>query len=525
MVFDVLFNGAASQFCLAVGIGLVWYALTKKPDLLGRIAHVREYASRKKRVAKANVEIERGRAERSSLQKVLERTRQLVRDRIDIGDPHQLRITAIGFAVVTLVLYQGDNFLMTLLNGGSSLFGLTVRAWAVGSPWIVLSIFVGIHMLISMAIVDSDRPTRTLRLARIGALITGVLVLTSMWGSLAGRGLDFSTGGWAADAIQWSLWLLVLVLALCGGFTAVMASEHFRQAGLAARLVDLETLDDEYKRHIEALESEVSMHDDKSECTVGEPTSPHGVVRAVEHAAGLLIAVMTASLLAGSGTVAAASDGTAAPPAGAAPASGRSNVVAVAGDLPIGTLLSPPAWVMHAAQPADNECDALLDVSRSISPNDKIAAIQAFAEMLPNILEAFNCSVIRISAFSADAPFQPIREFVLPTLPAASSCTTNRQASGGIAGLAQQMYPDLKAAERQRNDDACQQKQRDEAAAAAGPRVSAVKEASASATGLMEVQPRGSCTALYQAAARALQRSQHVVAVTDGAQTCHWYRT
>jgi len=38
------------------------------------------------------------------------------------------------------------------------------------------------------------------------------------------------------------------------------------------------------------------------------------------------------------------------------------------------------------------------------------------------------------------------------------------------------------------------------------------------------VPARANCTALYAVTVRALQRSQHTTVVTDGANTCRWYR-
>lgn len=520
MVLDVLLGSAVSQLCMIVCVVIVWRWFTKAPDLPGRLAYVREFVSRKKRVAKARIAKERAKAERSTLQKTLERGRQLVRDRIDVGDAQQLMTAGIGFAIVTVVLFQGDDVLMTLLNGGSGLLGLSLRAWAVGSPWIVVSIFVGIHMLIGMAIIDPDRPARTLRLARGGALTTGVLVLVAMWGSLSGRGVDFATAGWAADAIQWSLWLLVLVLAMSGGFTAVLATEHFRQARLAAQVAELETRDDEYERHIAALDAEIAAYDDKTDPTATPPASSSGAVGAMGQAAALFVAIGTAAMLAGF--------------AGSARASERavaSATTAVAGaqanratDKGAGILMSPPAWLVAAARPAQGECDVQLDVTASISPAERTDAAKDLAAMLKNIGEAYDCTTIRLSAFSADAPFQRLQEFVLPALSHNRSCAPEKAVAGGIAGLARVLYPSLKAEDRRTADAACQQRVRMELESISGPRNAALADAANAAEALSRVPAVGNTTPLYQTAARAMQRSQHVIEITDGAQTADWYK-
>src|SRR5258706_15492945 len=171
MILDFLLSSGLSQAALFLSIVLAWQFLTRTPDLAARLAHVREYVSKRKRVSKARAFLERARAERTSLQKVADRTRQLLRDRIEIADPQQLATAALSLAVVTVVLFEGDTLLMTLLNGGSSLFGLGFQPWAIGSPWIVAAIFTGMHMLIAMALVDPDRPARTLGLAKRGALV------------------------------------------------------------------------------------------------------------------------------------------------------------------------------------------------------------------------------------------------------------------------------------------------------------------------------------------------------------------
>src|SRR5262245_26000526 len=85
MVFDAVFASVCSQMVLALCVTVIWRTLTRQPDLAGRLAHVREYVSRRARVAKSRVALERGLAERAALGKLLDRTRHLVRDRIDPG--------------------------------------------------------------------------------------------------------------------------------------------------------------------------------------------------------------------------------------------------------------------------------------------------------------------------------------------------------------------------------------------------------------------------------------------------------
>lgn len=504
MVPDVVLMSVASQLALALCVYIGWRALNRRPDLAARLAAVREYSSRKARVECARVALERSVAERAALGRLLDRARQVVRD----VDGQQLTIEGIGFVLVSLVLFEGDNALMTLLNGGSAMFGMRFEGWAIGSPWIVAAVFMGLHMLVSMAIADPNRPARTRRLARLGALSTGVLVFGAMWASLSGRGADFGETGWAGDAIQWSLWILAGVLAVCGGFTTVLATESLRQARLAERVIELETRDEEYVRCIATLEREIEIYGDSDMDDHGGSTGSSRLSNVARNVAALCVVL----LIGGVG------------PAAAGVTAGALSVhdgVAVGTDQAGANAKAMPSWLTQDPAPVRDECDILLDVSNSTAKPRRVVAAKQLASVLPSILGVRGCRIVRLSAFSGDGPLQTLNEFTLPAWPPHTSCET--PASGGTS-LAQLMYPDLQRIQRRKAHADCQSKQATAAAAAEQLWRSAVGSIGERLISLADTPPVGRCTPLYQTTLRAVHRSQHVVVASDGHHTCRWYQ-
>src|SRR5260370_27099625 len=136
-------------------------------------------------------------------------------------------------------------------------------------------------------------------------------------------------------------------------------------------------------------------------------------------------------------------------------------------------------------------------------------------EMVPMVIDVFICAAVRVSTF-AGALFTPIDEILIPAVddPAIRCQSTPPSTASARAKALGLLYPTVAAAHRQQAADACvtqSQRIRDEAMA---KRRAAIRAAQDTLRAVSDLKPRGPCTALPQAVQRALQRSQHVIALT-----------
>ena len=166
-------------------------------------------------------------------------------------------------------------------------------------------------------------------------------------------------------------------------------------------------------------------------------------------------------------------------------------------------------------------CEYLPDITTSVDRASFKATISQAAEMMPMVIDRFDCTAVRISPFAGDL-FVSIDEIVIPAVedpvlrcqsaaPAAESARTK------AIGL---LYPGVAASHQQQGVDACATRNQGIRENAMAKRRAAVNEAQDKLRAVSALVPRSPCTAWQQAVERALRRSQHVITITDGAQTC-----
>lgn len=162
-----------------------------------------------------------------------------------------------------------------------------------------------------------------------------------------------------------------------------------------------------------------------------------------------------------------------------------------------------------------------MDVTSSVDRVSFQTTIKQVSAMLPLALDAFRCAIIRVVPF-AGTLFVSIAEVPIPALPnPESACRAASTATKtAIESAVSQLYPKVASAQRDRTFKTYLAQQQPAADRARDTRRAAVAQAADRLQAAGALDPRGPCTALPQAIQRALQRSQHVLVISDGVPTC-----
>lgn len=477
--------------------------LHRQPNLLARRESIFELNSRPMRIEAAQAELVTSKAEVAVLDKRIARANAKIADALPLDDPPS---TVAAYGLVAGILAEAEAGLVWLLSGPVKFLSLSSEAWGFAAPpfaaaWIVL-----MHVLLGWAVADKHRPARTVRRAKVGAGLCGGAVIIGGWLTLSGRNLtDTAVIEQMAGA---GLMILAGLVSVCAAFCSLVATtlleaqHHERER---ARLVGLR---DQYTHHIDLIEKDLARlqkpsgpEDETTTAPVPEPPStPPTAAPAVP--VGIIPTTLVLICLIG---MPALVRGQAVNP--------KPAVAAITTEAP--ARASAPAFARM------NGCEFLPDITGSVDRLPLKSTLSQTADMMTLIIERFNCAVVRITPFAGDL-FVSIDEIVIPPIedPVARCQAAGPAATSAHTKALGLLYPSVATAHQQQATDACITQNQHFHAETLAKRRTAIALAAERLRAVGDLQPRGPCTALAQAVQRALQRSQQVIAITDGIPTC-----
>lgn len=398
--------------------------------------------------------------------------------------PSDLAPSAGGFILLAAIWYEAESAVALALNLASGFGGAPDAVLAFLSPLVAAALFAVLHVLLRAVIRvgAGDKPGRVLNRAKVGAVVTGFAVILAAWLVLSGRSL--SDPNLVETLASWGITLLALLLSVAGAFALLVVTTLADERAPERRVARLEAEKTALEQHVKDLEDDIQRNTPR-------PSS-------AAHLTAVGGAVLTVVLAAWPAPGASAQT-VANPPSTA--------VMAVAGWAPTVT---------------EGACEALFDVSTSLEMAARQEAVGRLSSDLDVLIDVYGCRLLRFSAFSGEPPFNVLRETPLPAASASGSCA-NVQSVGKASTtskVVQSWFPHVKDAHQNRDRETCETAQQQQRDAAVRDRRQALDAARVVLREVAATPPRGTCTALDFAVQRALRRSQHVLALTDGANTC-----
>jgi hypothetical protein len=476
--------------------------LRRQPNLLARRESVFELNSRPMRIEAAQTELARSMAEAEVIDKRIERADVRIADALPLDDPPS---TVAAYGLVAGILAEAEAGLVWLLSGPVTFLSLSSQAWGFVAPAFAAAWIILLHVLLGWAITDKHRAARTVRRAKVAAGLCGCTVIIGGWFTLSGRNLTDTA--LIEQLAGVGLMILAALVSVCSAFCSLVATtlleaqHHERERG---RLLGLR---DQYGRHIGLIERDLarlqgppdSAANRASTAPVLKPADSPSAATAVP--AGIIpTALMLICLISIPGWVRAQS------------VSPKPPVNLISGEAL--SRASAPAFARI------NGCEFLADITGSVDRLPLKSTLSQTADMMPMIVDRFNCAVVRVTPFAGDL-FVSIDEVVVPSVEDTSAiCQRVRPSESARSKALDLLYPVLAPTHQQQAADVCMTKIRPIREGAIAKRRAAIALTAERLRAAGELSPRGPCTALAQVVQRALQRSQHVIAITDGIPTC-----
>ena len=483
---------------------LFFRMLRREPDLLTRREAVFELNHRPVRIEAGEAERAASLSEAAAVDRRIEEVRQAVVDRVPLNDPP---LTKVAYTLLGGLLAELEAGVFFVLSGPVALLSLPMTGWAVAAPvfaagWIVL-----LHVLIGAMVSDAHRPARTVRRAKMGAVLCGITVIIGVWLTLSGR--NFTDTNIVEQLAGAGLMILAALVSLCAAFCTIVATTLLEAQHHERELARLERLRNAYTRHIELLDKDLArLHVPDVRPTSSSvppatppPTAPAPVTATAAAPAGIITATLMVFALFGLPHATYAQ----VPPTG---------TITTASSMEA-PRASVPAFARQGA------CEILPDLTTSVDRATFQATLTQVSAILPLIAEALRCALIRLTPFAGDL-FIALEEINLPPVDdveAACQAARPTTTSGRTVTLGL-LYPNVTRAHQQEAINACIAERRHVQADTLAQRRVALAQAAEHIRVLGALNARGPCTALPQAIQRALVRSQHVLVVSDGVSTC-----
>lgn len=497
---DLIGTFVVTQLAIVLVFTVVYYFLRRQPNLATRrralddITHVPLF------VKEMLAELHRGLREMRTLKdkKVKLHGRSEASRGLGLGWAQRL-ILQVFLIVVWLGLFEAEAAIGMILNVAANLLGMGREYAAVAGPLMALGAFLVTHAVI-LAVHKADRARRTWRWLRSGTVVSLICVTVAWVVFMGGRTIDPSDLAAAVEmehTLTHALYVLALVnataAAFCGGIVLLLVEDAFLEHEIART----EQLIRDHAQHIldvarEALEHKVKLPDDIEEQLdeVHEVITPTRNRRPPSN----LVTVATAVLLVLFAAGAQAQD------------TNPRRPVAAAAD-------TTQLLVLDAGT-----CELIVDVSASADPAARQEAVLLFAAGVDRYITMKGCRRFRVSAF-ADDPYARLAEVEIPAVEEVTdACAAVPVPSQRPVEI---WFPTLTQARQQLAANDCASQLQVKQAAAAGRRRRAIAEVAHQVQLVAQnIKPRGRCTALGLSIALAHARSQEVVVVSDGFETC-----
>jgi hypothetical protein len=503
-MLQLLLLFVAGNVVVGVAAYVFYLFLRREPNLVARREAIFEMNHRSVRVEAGEAELAASRTEMAGLKQRGQEVKDAIVDRVPLDDPPT---TKVAYTLLGVILAELEAGVVFLLSGPVAFLSLSAQGWAFVAPLFAAGWIVLLHVLIGSMVADKHRPARTIRRAKLGAVLCGVAVIIGTWLTLSGR--NITNAAVVEQLAGVGLMMLAVLLSLCAAFCTIVATTLLEAQRYERELVRLERLSNIYARHIQLLEKDLArLHTTQdrpdvaptgaspTSSTANQPTAtaatPVGIVP------GLLM-LLVLSL------VPTVSD--------------AQNIMPHTAKTVSSTRASGASVPSFARTGA---CEVLVDVFSSVDRRTFQATVTKTSSMLPLIVDAFQCSLLRLTPFAGDL-FVSLDEIALP--PAEDAATTCRAvrpvATSASSAALDVLYPKtVAAAHQQAAVDACVAQRQQTQQQALRQRRAAVVQAAERLRALGALDQRGPCTALPQVIKRALTRSHHVLVLSDGVPTC-----
>lgn len=248
----VLFLYIAGHLVVVSVAYLFFQFLRREPNLPARRETIFELNNRPARIEAGEAEIAASRTEVKNLDRRTKDVRTVLVDHVPLDDPPA---TKWAFGSLSAVLIELEAAVFFLLTAPSQLLGLPAEAWAFLAAPIAVAWVLILHVLMGAVVTDKHRPARTVRRAKIGAVLFGAGVVTSVWLILSGRNL--SEASLIEELTAAGLMVLAALLSVCGAFCSLVATTLFEAQRNERELERLGARRDLYTRHLELVERDL----------------------------------------------------------------------------------------------------------------------------------------------------------------------------------------------------------------------------------------------------------------------------
>jgi hypothetical protein len=276
--------------------------LRREPALANRRDAIFELNSKPARIEAGQAELVASTGEVHKLDRDIHQVQDKIDTYVQLDDPPS---TTLAYFLLALILAEGEAAVLLLLSGPSQFLGLSMHLWAFAA---VPAAFVGVtalHVLLGTMLADKHRPARTVRRAKVGAVVSGVAVLLGAWMTLSGRNL--TDADLIAQLAGIGLMTLSILLSLTAAFCSIIASTVFEAQSHERKLARLEQRHDAYLRHIELVQKDLTRLQTPTAAAASAPAqtatptpataSPSHATAAAAAPAGLVPTIMALALL------------------------------------------------------------------------------------------------------------------------------------------------------------------------------------------------------------------------------------
>jgi hypothetical protein len=365
----------------------------------------------------------------------------------------------------------------------SGISALSVTTWWLLAPVVVLALEALTHYVALAVVHDPTRPDRSIRLLRRTAAWTGVVSLILGAILLLARTAPPQWTPFLANAVPVSLWGLAELLPITAGLL-----------GAAAHV--LWEPDLKKRSHRRAVERVAALKGfdawlTAKESSLSKPGDPGAVDHPSDEAAPAALKLASFLLAAG-----------------------------ILGLRPGIASAQPPSAGAPLTDSTVSVCGVFFDATSSVNQVDIHAAAERLAPLLPDLVRAGRCNVLRVGTFADEGAFAPYTDYNLPSPPLVRDCAHEDLALPEGVSKTVLVFASANEYYKKRTVQRCALAVRDQRNEFEKEMETALTQARKEL--LRQTPVRGTCTDLnrFLAWATTVSTISYTLAVTDGAESC-----